>query len=545
MKRVRAFVLFFLLLFSFVACTVEESDASCSFTVLYPSENSAHGYQISDLDSCKLEVFNSIGESYIYTASFNSPILVSSLKKGRFIVRAYGYDSFGSSIALSGVESYSTEDNSVSSEKLQLEWCESGKAQDEFCVVRFDTDGGSILKQQLVKAGSPLAEVPSASKSGYLLKGWYWNSARTYEFDFSEGISCNLTLHATWELAPDAPVDPDNPAEVETKYTVTFHKNDGSGDEETFSWEVEEGMAISLPDSNMFSSVSEGVYLRGWAESAGDTVPASYDYVEIYENRDFYALWTSESCTLTFVNTFNPSEKITKKVGKDLKLDVHSQFDWINDFASIPQDYRQVMLSYSYPFDEEEGFIYELVTVSSDQTYYVYWVYYIFCHLGYTDDSGNEPCFGMHVRYGEREPEASFDSQRNGYELEGWYMDEGLTIRANLAALSAADCDEGGTLHLYAKWTERAALSGITIKMESVGESSALGLSLSGSTFTATGGFASYVWRLDGSKLSATGSTCTIDTASLEAGVYSIVVLATDSDGRIYSATAKITVEKE
>ena len=107
MKRVCTFVLFFLLFFSYIACTVEESETSCAFTVLYPSEDSVHGYQISDLDSCKLELFNSIGESYIFTAPFNTPISLSSLKKGRFIVRAYGYDSFGSSIALSEVESYS------------------------------------------------------------------------------------------------------------------------------------------------------------------------------------------------------------------------------------------------------------------------------------------------------------------------------------------------------------------------------------------------------------------------------------------------------
>ena len=82
MKRSLFFLLFVAFVFSFFSCGVEQNDSSASITVLLPSESSEHGYQNSDLTSCKVELFGNKGESHIYSANFSSPVTVNDLKKG-------------------------------------------------------------------------------------------------------------------------------------------------------------------------------------------------------------------------------------------------------------------------------------------------------------------------------------------------------------------------------------------------------------------------------------------------------------------------------
>ena len=64
-------------------------------------------------------------------------------------------------------------------------------------------------------------------------------------------------------------------------------------------------------------------------------------------------------------------------------------------------------------------------------------------------------------------------------------------------------------------------------------------------TFTATEGFISYLWKIDG-ELAKSGSdnTYTPDTESLSAGYHNILLFVTDSEGAFNSVTAVVTVNK-
>ena len=270
MRRVVFFSLFVAFIFSLLSCQIEDASSSVSISVLYPVESSFHGYQNSDLSFCKVELYGNDGASHVYSASFDSPVNIASLKKADFVARAYGYDSFGSSIAISKIIPVQLDGDTKS---IQLDWFESGKTEDETCYINFDTDGGTAIKQQKVKAGDVLELPETPRKSYYTFKGWYWNFARTFEFDFGEPVSCNLTLHALWgdynpesydPENPDNPNNPQNPEEpldLSEFYVSESGSDDGSGTETSPFAKV--ASAISAIKSKNDSSRDYKIWVSG------------------------------------------------------------------------------------------------------------------------------------------------------------------------------------------------------------------------------------------------------------------------------------------
>ena len=162
MRRFSFVSLICLAFFSFLSCVAEVSSySSVSVTVIPPQDNSEHGYIQSDLESCKLELFTSSnGKSALYAVDFNKPLYLSDLNSGSLTVRAYGYDSSATAIALSEIEVFNLDDDASLSKNLTLSWYEKGKGTDEYCYVKFDTDGGSGVAQQKVKSGSQVTLPP-------------------------------------------------------------------------------------------------------------------------------------------------------------------------------------------------------------------------------------------------------------------------------------------------------------------------------------------------------------------------------------------------
>ena len=267
MRRVVFFSLFVAFIFSLISCQFEDASSSVSVSVLYPVEPSLHEYQNSDLSFCKVELYGNDGASHVYSASFDSALNIGSLKKADFVARAYGYDSFGSSIAISKIVPVQLDGDTKS---IQLEWFEGGKSEDEICYINFDTDGGNSIRTQTIKSGQAL-EVPEIpQKRYYTFKGWYWNSARTFEFNFGEPVSCNLTLHALWgdyapePEAPENPKDPEDPEEaldLSEFYVSESGSDDGIGTEENPFAKV--ASAISAIKTKNDSSRDYKIWISG------------------------------------------------------------------------------------------------------------------------------------------------------------------------------------------------------------------------------------------------------------------------------------------
>ncbi len=99
--------------------------------------------------------------------------------------------------------------------------------------VAFDTDGGSEIVAVKVENGSTLARPENPVKDGFAFKGWFTDEDCTEKFDFTVGITSNITLYAKWETALPA-------------YAFTVNKT-GSGAVLGVPYgDVDEGTVITL-----------------------------------------------------------------------------------------------------------------------------------------------------------------------------------------------------------------------------------------------------------------------------------------------------------
>lgn len=133
---------------------------------------------------------------------------------------------------------------------------------------------------------------------------------------------------------------------------------------------------------------------------------------------------------------------------------------------------------------------------------------------------------------------------KTGYTFDGWYTssDEGTTLETEFDFTTPITSD----ITLYAKWTANKSIITITLPNTNDPEIN-LQQSTNGDevTFTAKEGFESYAWYIDGEiQANATESTFIVDTSSMEAANYKVMIIVTDSDGNYYSATADLELKK-
>lgn len=571
MRRFSFVSLICLAFFSFLSCAAEVSSySSVSVTVIPPQDNSEHGYIQSDLESCKLELFTSSnGKSALYAVDFNKPLYLSDLNSGSLTVRAYGYDSSATAIALSEIEVFNLDDDASLSKKLTLTWYEKGKGEDEFCYVKFDTDGGSNVAQQKVKSGSQVTLPPSPVKAGYTFSGWYWNSSRTVEFDFSQAITWNLTLHAKWESggstdsentgnssnsgdsgsgsentpgsSGDSGNEPGNTSgsdsDIEDIITVTYYQNDGSENNLFRTITQKKGETHWIQGLNMVEERTDGYYFLGWANTPNATSPdyiTEFNIDNVTQDISLYAVWTQDYFTFTLINTYTSGETYSKKLGKGSNVFIPQLLD--NNPFTHPEGYINIEAAPNTN-PAYEDFI-NNVEVTEDKTFYIFWSFWLVFHEGHNDSDGNEFTNWQRNIYG-KEIE-SYTPNREGYTFIGWYADEQLTQAIDFSNLSSLARDENEQLHIYANWEQKANASGITIEMESLSTDEQLNLTLTGNTFTAKSGFSSYLWKLDGSKVNVTGNSFTVTTSTLEEGIHNVTLVVTDSKGNRYSARSTI-----
>ena len=79
--------------------------------------------------------------------------------------------------------------------------------------VTFDTDGGSVINNQIVGEGDKIIEPENPTKEGYIFKEWVYNDET---FDFNTEITNNITLKSTYIK------------ENEKTYLVSFNTNGGN-----------------------------------------------------------------------------------------------------------------------------------------------------------------------------------------------------------------------------------------------------------------------------------------------------------------------------
>jgi uncharacterized repeat protein (TIGR02543 family) len=144
-------------------------------------------------------------------------------------------------------------------------------------IMTFVTNGGEAI-QSITQAYNSLLSIPSTSKTGYTLSGWYRDSAFNQLYNIPSNMPAeSLTLYAKWTV---------------NQYSITFVTNGGNS---VPNQNIAYGSAISLP------TVSRtGYSFGGWftdpslnTEFSISTMPA--------QNLVIYAKWLVNQYTITFI----------------------------------------------------------------------------------------------------------------------------------------------------------------------------------------------------------------------------------------------------
>jgi len=169
--------------------------------------------------------------------------------------------------------------------------------------VTFNHHGGSGEATRLVDHGNAIGKLPTSTRAGYTLKGWYTAASGGSKITDATKVNANVTYHAQWTA---------NKVTAAT-YTVTFNANGGKVS--TASKKVGHNTAIgTLP-----TPTKTGNAFLGWytAKTGGTKISAA---TKVLANVTYYAHWKANTYKIVFKNGKKTVKTVkgvyAKKIGK-------------------------------------------------------------------------------------------------------------------------------------------------------------------------------------------------------------------------------------
>ena len=146
-------------------------------------------------------------------------------------------------------------------------------AVEQDCKVTFESNGGSTVAAQTVKAGKCASKPADPTRTGYTFDKWYSNKELTQPFDFTTPITGDITVYAGWTAA------------ITVDYKVVFNSNGGSAVE---TQNVKVGMCAFKPAD----PTKNNCEFAGWYTSATLTENYKFDFtIPIAADTTLYAKW--------------------------------------------------------------------------------------------------------------------------------------------------------------------------------------------------------------------------------------------------------------
>ena len=437
----------------------------------------------------------------------------------------------------------------------------------ETYTITYDLDGGTLAEEnpESYTIETRTITLNAPAKDGCTFAGWYANGTKYTEIPL--GTSGNLALKAKWIAA-----------EI---YAITFNPNASDVTGSMTGISAYENTSVKLTE-NAF--VRTGYTFLGWATSPNGT--KVYDdeaQVTLTGNTILYAVWTEDRYVPYTVqhllqNAEDDDYTLTAtetKYGKIL-AQTNAQAKTYEHFTAAPivqkklpvegTTYIQVLYdreivtlrfdsangdevqsasgkwgaSYTKPQEPERfGYTFKewspaLPDTLESKTCTAQWtpIPYSISYEG-IDGAENPNTSTAYTIESEITLQAA---KKTGFTFLGWYDVSKKVTKIPLGST--------GNITLTAQWKENALSP--TVTLESVtSQIPTLAITLEAGTFTATGGFKSYLWKIDG-KVAQNGSDNTYapDASELSGGHHNITLFVTAEDGTYNSATAVFTVNK-
>lgn len=148
----------------------------------------------------------------LYTVTFytdgGSEVEAQSVKAGEFVVKPENpvkEDSYfgGWFVSKDYEKEWNFEEDVVMADMtLFAKWI----AQENVCVISFETNGGGELEPVYVKKGETVLSLPTIEKEGFEFDAWYMDANLSVKFDISSDIMEDLTLFAGWKVSEETDV---------------------------------------------------------------------------------------------------------------------------------------------------------------------------------------------------------------------------------------------------------------------------------------------------------------------------------------------------
>ena len=140
--------------------------------------------------------------------------------------------------------------------------------------VKFDTKGGTLIRQQEVLRGQKAQDPGAPVQDGYVFEGWYVSGNPNPKWDFSDSVIDNLKLEAHWNKV----------------YQVTLQTNGGTIAPGKEIKSYTDGTTVTLPGAGDITR--EGYTFEGWYKDSGFSgSPVTEISSTDTGNKTLYAKW--------------------------------------------------------------------------------------------------------------------------------------------------------------------------------------------------------------------------------------------------------------
>lgn len=269
---------------------------------------------------------NGSGAPSPQTKWYGETLILSSQKPTRtgYTFKGWGTSESATSVAYAAGGSYTNNESA----NLYAVWSKNTY------VLTYNANGGSLSTKSVKRAyGATYGTLPTPTRTGYTLKGWYTAaSGGTQVYSSTTMGASNVTIYAQW-----TPIT----------YSVKFNANGGTGSSmsnESFTY----GTAKALT-ANGFSR--SGYSFKGWAKTSSGAV--TYTNKQSVKNLttvsgtviNLYAVWSSdyESPSILNINAYRCDSSGNERLSGDY---VKVSFEWTA--ASLGSSYKASRIVVSY-----------------------------------------------------------------------------------------------------------------------------------------------------------------------------------------------------
>jgi uncharacterized repeat protein (TIGR02543 family) len=306
----------------------------------------------------------------------------------------------------------------VGSATLEYEYMETAPSS---CTVTFHTNGGtpSEITLQVQSGGKATPPSPAPTLVGYAIEGWYTSTDYAAKWDFDTDIvTTDINLYAKWS---------------QVYYTVTFYRNDGSGDVHGKKTAAYKGKTEPLDEPERM-----GYAFDGWYTSADCAAKWDFGTDIVTTDIDLYAKWTQVFYTVTF-NTGDVEH--TPAPLKNIQYGIAiGEPEITKEGYTLDGWYTSTDYAAKWNFSTDN--------VTTDINLYAKWLQ-ITCTVTFyrNDGSGDVHDTKTTAYNGKTVPPA--EPKLTGYTFDGWYTSTDYAAKWNFGTDNVTR-----NINLYAKWTQ-------------------------------------------------------------------------------------------